>query len=114
MLRVFFLGVMLNWQVSAQILTNSPGAEFFPTIAAFLSKARSTNISSATVEGVVTYTYRRNSLYIQDGSGGLFVSLTQTNALQLGDFVQVTGQSSRGGFSPILEKAALVKLGTAP
>ena len=114
MWRVILWGLAISSIARAQE-SSAPGtnSRFFPTISAFIAEARTSEVPYATVEGVVTYTYKQQSFYIQDRSGGLFVVPVQTNRLVISDFVQVTGSSTRGGFSPTLQNAQLIKLGSA-
>jgi PAS domain S-box-containing protein len=84
----------------------------FPDIASFLSMARTGKVEEARVRGVVSYTYRRSALYIQDATAGLFVSAVTNMPLSLGDIVEVQGSAHWDGFSPTLNETALRKLGS--
>jgi PAS domain S-box-containing protein len=84
----------------------------FPDIASYVARARTGDVANALVRGVVTYSYRGSSLYIEDGTAGLFISATSNIPLHVGDFVEVEGSAVRDGFSPTLKQTALRKLGS--
>ena len=64
------------------------------------------------VQGVVTACQPHGQLWIQDESGGVRAFIRQTNALALGDEVDVLGFPIRGGYSPVLEDAVYRKTGS--
>ena len=67
------------------------------------------------LRGVVTFSYPpRRQVYIQDETAGVFLS-GQANRLDLkpGDFVEVTGVSDPGTFSPTVNVRSVTALGTA-
>ena len=57
------------------------------------------------VRGTVTFQERGKFLYVQDESRGLFVETQQTEALHVGDVVDVVGFPDIGKFSPSLGSA---------
>jgi signal transduction histidine kinase len=61
------------------------------------------NPASATVRGVVVLTTPR--LYVQDTSGGVYVSEYTGPLLKVGDEVEVTGQVHPGNFSAVMDHA---------
>ena len=84
----------------------------FSTIESFLAAARSSNlVHVAGVTGVVSYSYRGSSLYIQDATAGLFISSPTNPPLSVGDLVAVTGTPFTSGFSPILHQHSLRLIG---
>ncbi len=101
-------GVMLQ----AQPISTHSRAIVFSEIRSFLSQARTSTVEAAQIRGVVSYAYRQSSLYLQDASGGLFVSSATNVPLQVGDLVEVQGKSQFDGFSPILRQSALRKIGS--
>lgn len=88
--------------------TNAPLP--FESIAAFLKSARTNQNLRAEVQGTVTYRFRVSSIYIQDDTGGLFVSTPTNIPLALGDRVRVSGLADASGFSPILKQEQIRKL----
>jgi len=52
--------------------------------------------------------------FIQDETGGVFVEYLKDDGPKAGDLVEVSGTVSRGAFTPIVIKAKLRRLGTAP
>ncbi len=92
---------------------NLPATNYqtFPSIEVFIKTARSNESVRAQLQGVVTYSFRQSSFYMEDKSAGLFVS-SPTNALmEPGDRVEVRGVAVQGGFSPILRQDDLRLLG---
>lgn len=83
----------------------------FSSIKRFLTVARTNPVPAARLSGVVTYSYRQSSVYIQDSTAGLFVSSPTNPPLKPGDIVIVTGHSESGGFSQILIQNSLVHTG---
>ena len=65
------------------------------------------------VSGVVTLNIPESGFYLQDNSGGIRIITQQTNALQVGDFVEVLGFPALGDFSPYLDDATFRRTGTA-
>jgi len=113
MCRVILLGFMLNLGAIAQELTTHSHSLFFPAISNFVAAARFSNIYSASIEGVITFANHQQTIYIQDRTGGLLVAMAEPGNFKRGDFVQVTGSHTIGGFSPTLQKATAVKIGLA-
>lgn len=66
------------------------------------------------IQGVVTLRITGQGFIVQDDSGGMRVFTRETNAVHLGDLVDVIGFPAIGGFSPYLEEAAFRTLGTGP
>ena len=66
------------------------------------------------VQGVVTLAMPERGFYLQDDSGGLLVLTQQTNAVAVGDLVEVLGFPAIGNFSPQLEEATFRQVGTQP
>ncbi|MDB6068157.1 MAG: hypothetical protein JWR26_4365 [Pedosphaera sp.] len=68
------------------------------------------------VKGVVTAAEPiwEGQFYVQDASGGIFVSNLGGQSPEIGDFVEVAGISSPGPFAPIITQSSWKKLGTAP
>jgi len=64
------------------------------------------------VQGVVTLSLPDQGFYLQDDSGGLLVLTQQTNAVAVGDLVEVLGFPAIGNFSPQLEEASFRRIGT--
>ncbi|HEX4349915.1 MAG TPA: ATP-binding protein [Verrucomicrobiae bacterium] len=64
------------------------------------------------VQGVVTLAMPDQGFYLQDDSGGLLVLTRQTNAVAVGDLVDVLGFPAIGNFSPQLEEASFRQVGT--
>ncbi len=52
--------------------------------------------------------------FLQDHTGGVFVEYLQTPGPRVGDLLEVRGTLSRGAFTPIVIKAGIQRLGTAP
>src|SRR5580765_6471803 len=84
--------------------TGETNYRVFPDINSFLSAGRTASVTAAQVRGVVSYTYRRSSFYMQDATGGLFISALTNIPLRLGDIVEVQGSGHQDGFSPILKQ----------
>jgi PAS domain S-box-containing protein len=102
-------GVLSHGQQLSEARTN---LTIFPNIRAFLSQAKTAAVEIAQVRGVVSYTFRQSSFYIQDATGGLFVSSPTNILLQPGDIVEVEGKSYQDGFSPIFKESALRRIGS--
>jgi PAS domain S-box-containing protein len=83
----------------------------FTNLASWVAAARKDAQLRAQVQGIVTYSYRQSSLYLQDQTGGLFVSASTNSILQVGDLVEVRGVPILGGFSPTLRQENLRKIG---
>ena len=66
------------------------------------------------VQGVATLALSDRGFYLQDDSGGLLVLTQQTNAVAVGDLVEVLGFPAIGNFSPQLEEATFRLVGTRP
>ncbi|MFO1476754.1 MAG: PAS domain-containing sensor histidine kinase [Verrucomicrobiota bacterium] len=66
------------------------------------------------VSGTVTFQQPGNVLYLQDESYGLQVQTKQTNALTLGDRIEVLGFPAQGEYTPILQDAVYRKIGGGP
>ncbi|SPE53215.1 exported hypothetical protein [Verrucomicrobia bacterium] len=66
------------------------------------------------VEGVVTLRIPGQGFILQDNSGGLRVLTRQTNAVRMGDLVEVLGFPAIGDFSPYLEEAVFRRTGAGP
>ncbi len=65
------------------------------------------------VAGTVIYRQNENTLYIQDGSSGLFVKTAHPGRLIVGDRVEVIGFAARGDYTPMLQDADFRKIGAA-
>src|SRR5688572_5200106 len=63
----------------------------FKDISNFLESVATNQTVRARLGGVVIYSYRRSSFYMQDDSAGLFVSSPTNISLDVGDLVEVTG-----------------------
>jgi hypothetical protein len=73
----------------------------FPSIAGLLEEARKGEVRGE-VQGVVTFSYRQSSFYLQDKTSGLYVASATNIALSVGDRVAVQGRTVHAGFSPVL------------
>ena len=62
----------------------------------------------ATVRGSIVLT--RPAVYMQDSTGGVEIQSDSLPALKIGDEVEVTGEVSLDGFSPLVRKARLRRL----
>jgi PAS domain S-box-containing protein len=102
-------GVLSRGQELSEARSN---LTIFPDIRAFLTQARTAAVERAQVRGVVSYSYLQSSFYMQDPTGGLFVSSGTNIPLQPGDIVEVQGKSHQDGFSPVLKESALRRIGS--
>ncbi|MBZ5562314.1 MAG: PAS domain S-box protein [Acidobacteriia bacterium] len=66
------------------------------------------------VEGSVTLFWPGQALFIEDGSGGLYIQPNQTTPLAPGDRVAAVGFPSASKYTPILQDAVVRKLGSGP
>jgi signal transduction histidine kinase len=66
------------------------------------------------VRGVVTHHRPGEFLWLRDGKRGVRVQSTQSQALHVGDEVEVAGFLGRGPYSPVLEDAVYRKLAGLP
>jgi two-component system sensor histidine kinase/response regulator len=66
------------------------------------------------VQGTVTLYRPGHALFIEDGSGGLYVTTAQATPLTPGDQVEVAGFPAAGGYTPVLEDAIFRKLKSGP
>ncbi len=113
MWRAILLGIALSGNIRAQQqFSFQTNTITFSSISSFIAQAKTSNVPNGVVQGVVTYTYRQTSFYLQDKTAGLFVVPTQTNSLVVGDVVKALGSSSRGGFSPVLQYSTVEKIGS--
>ena len=94
----------------AQSYAQSTNPLVFKDISTFLQSAVSNRIVRAQVRGVVTYSYRKSSFYMQDEKAGLFVSSPTNIVLEVGDLVEVSGTPTEAGFSPVLKQETIQKL----
>ncbi|HEV8542314.1 MAG TPA: ATP-binding protein [Verrucomicrobiae bacterium] len=111
------MGVELCLGADAQEKNALNTSTEFKTIFDFITEAKRATPSGAVrgvVRGVVSYSYRQRSLYMQDATGGLFVSSPTNPPLAVGDFVLVEGIGDRTGFSPTLSEMRLQKTGQKP
>jgi len=90
---------------------SSTNYQTFDTVGAFLVAARTNNPFHARLQGTVTYSHRGGSFNLQDKTAGLFVASTINTMLQVGDFIEVTGISVPGGFSPVFRLETYRKIG---
>ena len=65
------------------------------------------------ISGVITLVLAGQAFYVQDESGGIRVNSTQTDALNIGDSVNVLGFPSMGDFAPYLEEVRFQQTGKA-
>ncbi|HTG43484.1 MAG TPA: hypothetical protein VK633_03020, partial [Verrucomicrobiae bacterium] len=76
--RCIALGVLLFCRVflraQAQSTDGASNLFVFPTIQDFLVQARTSMVSAARVRGVVTYSFRQSSFYLEDQTAALFVA----------------------------------------
>lgn len=81
-----------------------------------LSPAQVDHRIPVSVTGVVTVAEPnwQEKFFIQDSTAGIFVVNTNSPQPVVGDVVQVTGVSFRGGYAPCIIKPHWKKLGTAP
>jgi signal transduction histidine kinase len=81
-----------------------------------LSPARVDQRIPVSVTGVVTVAEPNwdGKFFVQDSTAGIFVINTDAPQPAVGDLVQVTGVSFRGGYAPCIDKPHWKKLGTAP
>jgi PAS domain-containing protein len=101
-------GVMSHGQQLSRAQSN---ITIFRDIRTFLTQAKTTAVEVAQLRGAVSYSFRQSSFYMQDATGGLFVSSATNIPLQIGDLVEAQGKSYQDGFSPILKESALRKIG---
>jgi signal transduction histidine kinase len=68
------------------------------------------------VKGIVTAaeTNWNGRFFVQDTSGGIFVGNKSTQPPEVGDVVEVSGESFPGGYAPTIKNPRWKKLGTAP
>ncbi len=66
------------------------------------------------VRGVVSLCWPGRALFIRDGSHGLYVPRPPTMSLKAGDLVDVVGFAAAGDYTPILEDAAVRRVGRGP
>jgi PAS domain S-box-containing protein len=117
--RLILLGFLLACGGLIAASTDTPASPAaapvsFPSIEAFLTQARTSAPVRAVLKGVVTFSYRKSSFYIQDETSGLLVQGGHDFHFVPGDFVEVQGISRTGGHSPVLEGEDVKKLGTRP
>jgi signal transduction histidine kinase len=81
-----------------------------------LNSARLNQKIPVLVTGVVTAAEPNweGKFFVQDSTAGVFVNNTNAPQPAVGDVVQVSGVSFRGGFAPCIDHPHLKKLGTAP
>lgn len=102
------------------LANNSPAAanEILTTAAEVLSltPARVDQKIPVSVTGVVTAAEPNwdGKFFVQDSTAGIFVINTNGPQPAVGDLVQVTGVSFRGGYAPCIANPQWKKLGTAP
>jgi PAS domain S-box-containing protein len=88
------------------VLTNAADIHYTPRAAA----ASGLRVS---LRGLVTYSDTLWSvLFIRDASAGVFVSLSGGPYPTNGEFVEISGKTDDGGFSPIVAQASWKHLGT--
>ena len=108
-----FFGCPL-WAWGQPVTTAGTGSatnyQAFPNIASFLAAARTNDSVRAQLQGIVTYSYRRSSFYIQDNTAGLFVSSATNAPFNVGNLVEVKGTPVLGGFSPVFRQESVRKL----
>ena len=66
------------------------------------------------VRGVVGLYWPGRALFIRDGSHGLYVPRPPMMSLKAGDLVDVVGFAAAGDYTPILEDAAVRRVGRGP
>lgn len=81
-----------------------------------LNSAQASQKLPVLVTGVVTAAEPNweGQYFVQDSTAGVFVINTNGPQPAVGDVVQVTGVSSRGGFAPCIDHPHWKKLGSAP
>jgi signal transduction histidine kinase len=78
-----------------------------------LSKQRASGQLPVCLRGVITYTDPDwRNLFVQDQTGGVYLDSDQTN-LATGQFVEVRGQTRRGGFAPEIKATSVQVLTNA-
>src|SRR3954470_21057251 len=110
----FICGLMLLGRVhGAELPDTEPGAVDFPDIKTLLkSRPRPEGSSLVKVRGIVTYQHEGRSVFIQDDTGGLYAGTQTVQPLHPGDEVEVVGWVIRTGFSPVLARSVIRKLGS--
>ncbi len=87
------------------------------TVRASIPAQSSFTGSTATVQGTVTAVFGTGKFYVQDATGGLAIftaNVVSTNAIALGDVVQVTGRRVRfNGEAELDQVSCVTKQGTA-
>ena len=64
------------------------------------------------LSGVVTFVSpARAQLFVQDGSGGIFVAAASLRNVSAGDLVSVSGKTAPGRFAPIVREAVITRVG---
>jgi len=66
------------------------------------------------VKGIATLFRPGRALFIEDGSGGLYITTAQATSLAPGDRVEVVGFPAAGEYTPILEDAVFRRLSGGP
>jgi signal transduction histidine kinase/CheY-like chemotaxis protein len=66
------------------------------------------------VRGVVALHWPGRALFLRDGSHGLYVPRPPATALAVGDLVDAVGFAAPGDYTPILEDAAVRRVGRGP
>ena len=66
------------------------------------------------VQGILTLFRPRQYAFIEDGSGGLYVTTAQATPLAPGDRVEVVGFPAAGDYTPVLEDALFRRIDTGP
>ncbi|MDB6126236.1 MAG: hypothetical protein JWM35_132 [Verrucomicrobia bacterium] len=92
----------------SKILTTAAEVRALPTVVAE-SKLR------ATIRGVVTAAEPdwSGKFVVQDESAGIFVQ-NVGHQPEIGDYIEVSGQTGAGWFAPVIQSTSWKKLGTAP
>lgn len=108
---LFLIPFMFSPSVCAQ--PTNPIIRPFESIAAFLSTAAQlpTNQLVALTNESVVYSNAKNSIFIQDRSGGLLAIAGEPAPFNVGDIVNVTGEVFKGGYSYFLRNCRFAKTG---
>jgi signal transduction histidine kinase len=114
LLLIFVCGLMLLGSVhGAELPDTEPGAVDFPDIKTLLKSPPTPEASALVkVRGIVTYQHEGRSVFIQDETGGLYAGTQTVQPLHPGDEVEVVGWVIRTGFSPVLARCVIRKLGS--
>ena len=111
------LGINMFVPDLQHVLVDRPGPESAylapaqPINSLLQFSAARTGIHRAKIKGAVTLQRPGKALYLQDGTGGIYIETEQANQVNPGDMVEAAGFPAHEGYSPVLKYGVFRKVG---